>query len=220
MSKTKTEVVIISRQTLLRRALVSLLSSYTDFRVQGDCTCSKDIPILENELLPRLFIIDAELSFHEIGEILNLHKNSFNKAAILGSLYNKRKLIELLPLKADGYLTSDLTENELNNLLIKLMGGSKVFADSLMPEMVEKLSAKAEEDMEERRGAQLTPREREILKLLAAGASNSQIAQKLVISVYTVKNHVHNILEKLGIENRTQLAAYALTRGLVGERAI
>ena len=73
---------------------------------------------------------------------------------------------------------------------------------------------RSEEQPEEPIPDVLTPRERELLHCVAAGDTNRQIAEKLVIAENTVKNHIKNILEKLDLENRVQLAAYAVRHGL------
>ncbi|MFZ5640193.1 MAG: response regulator transcription factor [Bacillota bacterium] len=210
-------LVIISRQLLLRRALACLLTSGMRYGEVKEYGSGGEIGISAGRTVRSIYIIDAELPEAEIGELINLVWRSHDKVIIFGSSYNKERLVELISFKADGYFTTDLPEAELPVFLEKVRQGGPVIADNLIPEMVNKLSDTAKGGTEDKKACSLlTPREKEILKLLAAGNTNDQIAKKLVISIYTVKNHVHNILEKLGITNRTQLVSFALTRGLVG----
>ncbi len=210
-------LVIVSRQALLRRALACLLISRLRYGEVKEYGSGGEIGLSSGITGHSIYIVDAELPDAEIGEIINLASSSHDKAIIFGSSYSKGRLVELMVLKADGYFTTDLPEAELQVFLEKVWQGGPVIADNLIPEMVNKLSDTAKGGIEDKNAySLLTPREKEILKLLAAGSTNDQIAKKLVISIYTVKNHVHNILEKLGITNRTQLVSFALTRGLVG----
>lgn len=208
--------VIVSRQVLWRHALACLLMSWTHYETIQECGCAGEIDLLAQSKGCFEYIIDAELPDDQIGEIVKLSANNHNKVVIIGSSYNKKRLIELMALKADGYLTTDLSSEEFLMMMEKVWQGGSVIADSLIPDLVNKLSDLSGDRTEEKKAFNtLTPREEEILKLLAAGCTNLQIAKKLFISIYTVKNHVHNILEKLGISNRAQLVSYALTSGLV-----
>ncbi len=211
----KIAVYVISEQLLFRRGLVSLVSSWAQYEVMEELSSCPDIKRMTTGLSNSLFIVDAEIPCAEISKLIGSFKNELCRIVLLGSVYNKKRILQLLSLKADGYFTTDVSENEFLLLLDKVLSGATIIADSLVPELVESMSANLTELEEEQKDAVLTPREKEILRLLATGSSNSQIAQKLVISIYTVKNHVHNILEKLGIDNRTKLVSYALTRGLV-----
>jgi len=211
----KPALIIVSQQVLFRRALAYLFSSGAQYEVTAECGGPDELPSGEQVTGYCLFIVDAELPDSQIHQVADFARNSHHKIVILGSVNNKQRLVKLMPLKADGYFTTDLSEQELPALLEKVERGGPVIADSLVPELVNKVSRALDENTADEGYASLTPREKEILKLLATGSTNGQIAKKLVISVSTVKNHVHNILDKLGINNRSQLVSYALTRGLV-----
>ncbi len=210
----KPALYIISRQTLLRQALSHLLSGSNRFREINGSVCFSESRLKAGALEENTwFIIDAELPDYEIQELLLLANRGGGRVIILGSSYNAKRIIELMPLKADGYLTTDSPQDELFAILEKVESGGPVIADSLIPDMMNRLSASLQVKPEKE--ILLTPREQEILELLAQGYTNGQIAKKLIISVNTVKNHVHNILEKLGVSNRAKLVSYAMTRGLV-----
>jgi len=208
----KTALVIISRQALIRHVLACLLSSLANCEEVVECGSPQEIPLRTEDANRRVFIIDAELPDSQIVEVINLAYNNRHKVVILGSSYNKKRLVDLIALKADGYFTTDMSENELMVLLKKVELGGPVIAESLVSELVDKLTGAQKEDIEEKSYNMLTPREKELLKLLTKGYTNDQIAKNLMISIFTVKNHVHNILEKLEISNRAQLISYVLTR--------
>lgn len=208
----KPEIVIISRQVLFRHALACFLSSYTEYNVTGEFSCCNEMNFSE-QVNRVVFIIDAELEDTDIETIVDYARANHNKVIILGNVNFRKRLVELMTFMADGYLTSDLSDREFSALLEKVEKGDTVISDSLVSEMVSRLAGKSKDDILEKINTLLTLREKEILKFLVAGATNNQIAKRLVISVYTVKNHVHNILEKLGLDNRTQLVSLALNPG-------
>lgn len=207
-------IAIISHQILYRRALAYLLTALTGFTVQGEYQCSDDLDSAGNNKESCIYIIDAELPQSEIAAVVKLAHHRKNRSVILGSPVCRARLVELIPLRADGYFTTDISDAELAELLTKVENGGPVIADSLLPEIVNKFSEQAGENCKQQKQNLLTPREKEIVRLLTTGRTNTQIANELVISIYTVKNHVHNILDKLGAKNRSELVSYALTYGL------
>jgi NarL family two-component system response regulator LiaR len=131
---------------------------------------------------------------------------------ILTSSESDEHLREAVSLGISGYLLKNLDGEELFDLLAGIERGeaamTRAMAARLMKNVANARAATPEED-------HLTERELDVLRLVARGDSNMQIAEELVISVNTVKSHLKNILSKLGMENRTQVAAYALEKGLV-----
>jgi DNA-binding NarL/FixJ family response regulator len=125
-------------------------------------------------------------------------------------------LYEAVQVGVAGYLLKSLDANELFDLLQGVTRGESAMTRAMAAKL---LKAVATRLADEERGEQaLTERELFVLRLVASGASNHEIAQKLMISVNTVKSHLKNILEKLQLENRTQAATYALKHGLVSPR--
>lgn len=213
----RTGVIVISQQALLRMAIISVLKAQDEYEIIGEYECYPEINSITQRSEPCCVILDADMSVSQIENLVKLFKKSGNKVIILGSIYDKNRLVELMPLEADGYLTTDLGENEILELLAKVRQDGQAFSSSLIPELVCRLNSKLTSYNESEKVNMLTNREKEVLKLLACGYTNGQIAQKLVISVYTVKNHVHSILDKMAIDNRAQLVSYVLTKGLVNQ---
>jgi DNA-binding NarL/FixJ family response regulator len=109
-----------------------------------------------------------------------------------------------------GYLLKDLDAEELFSLLSGIEKGEAAMTRSMAAKLLKNISRPAEPGLQD-----LTEREIEVLKEIAVGASNQQIAENLHITVNTVKTHLKNILGKLQVDNRTQAAAYAIRVGLV-----
>jgi DNA-binding NarL/FixJ family response regulator len=117
---------------------------------------------------------------------------------------------------ARGYLLKNLEPEELFDYLAGISRGeapiSRAMAAKILSEFASQTGPRTAESSET--GELLTPREKEVLALVAAGSTNKEIALALTLTENTVKNHLRNILEKLHLENRTQAAAYALKHGL------
>lgn len=214
----QTKVCLIGEQVLIRRGLAALITLNPHYMVKGEFNAVNDALSIINSLEQCLYIVDVELAASQIGDLIKNVRTGIGRVVIFGAIYSKRKLVELLTLKADGYFLSNLSESDFFAMLEKVRKGMPVIADDLIPELVNVFSAQTA-NTEIEKLFLLTPREKEILQLLAEGYTNQRIAKKLIISVYTVKNHVHNMLDKIGIQNRTQLVSYAFNSGLVKGQA-
>jgi DNA-binding NarL/FixJ family response regulator len=126
-------------------------------------------------------------------------------------------LFEAVSSGAHGYLLKNMRPEELFELLEGALAGEAVIAAPMAQRILRAFVSEAHRRAELGEGqAELSPREMEVLDLASQGATNKEIADKLFISVGTVKNHIHNILEKLHLKNRAQIAAYARMRRLTG----
>jgi len=210
------KLILISKQTLQYHALACLLSTCTKYQSIEEYQSWPEVTLRNDHTDRCMYLVDAEMPNSQFNELIFFARKYHDKVAIIGSSYNKDRLINLLSLKADAYLTLECSKDDFIRQLKRIEMDEQVIADCLIPLMVDKLSDKSDEKHMVKMYGSLTAREKQILNFLAAGYTNNQIAEELVISVYTVKNHVHNVLEKLGFENRTQLASYAFTGGFIG----
>jgi DNA-binding NarL/FixJ family response regulator len=141
------------------------------------------------------------------------------KVIMLTVSEEEEDLFEAISSGAHGYLLKNLRPEELFERLEGALRGEAVIAapmaQRILDAFVQQAHRKAELGQEE---VELSPREREVLELVSLGATNKEIANQLYISVGTVKNHIHNILEKLHLKNRAQMAAYARMRRVAGWR--
>jgi DNA-binding NarL/FixJ family response regulator len=125
-------------------------------------------------------------------------------------------LYEAVQIGVSGYLLKSLDATELFDLLTGVVKGETAMTRTLASKLLKAVANRLADD--EKGEQALTERELYVLRLVASGATNSEIADKLSISINTVKSHLKNILGKLQLENRTQAATYALKHGLVSPR--
>lgn len=211
-----TKIIIINKQILQGHALACLLAACTKYDSIEEYQFWPEFAFRRDHTEKYLFLVDAEMPDSQFNELMHFAGKHCDKVAVIGSTYNKDRLINLLSFKADAYLTLECSKDDFIRQLKRIELDEQVIADCLIPLMVEKLSKISVEKDRCNMYSSLTAREKQILNFLAAGYTNNQIAEELIISVYTVKNHVHNVLEKLGFENRTQLVSYAFAGGFIG----
>jgi len=125
-------------------------------------------------------------------------------------------LFEAIKSGAEGYLLKNMSEAELESTLNALSAGEPALSPRLAAKILDEFARLGREPaMKEEQRDDLTPREREVLQLVAEGATNKEIAASLYLSEHTVNFHMKNILSKLHLRNRAQAVAYAIRTGLV-----
>jgi DNA-binding NarL/FixJ family response regulator len=124
-------------------------------------------------------------------------------------------LFEAIKSGASGYLLKDLRPEELFDLIRGVLRGETPISPAVAGKLLSEFRRRPRRDPTDTAGWDLTPRELEVLQLVTEGLSNAEISARLFIVEGTVKNHLHNILEKLHLENRLQAATYAIREGLV-----
>jgi NarL family two-component system response regulator LiaR len=132
---------------------------------------------------------------------------------VLTSFLDDERVVPAIKAGATSYLLKDVAATDL----ARAIRGARAGQAQLHPEVARRLMQQVTTPRKAEAGAQLTDREREVLRLLAEGRSNKEIARSLVVSERTVKGHVSNILGKLGLQDRTQAALYAVRHGLATE---
>ena len=210
------KVLIADDHKLFRQGLISLMKTREDLvEVIGEAETGKDAVRLAEQLHPDVVLMDIYMPH---GDGLNATKEIRERfpgiaVVILTASENDEHLYEAVKLGVSGYLLKSLDAKELFELLAGIIEGEAALTKSMATRL---LKGVAKRSMDTAKGEEaLTERELIVLRLVAIGASNPKIAEKLSISVNTVKSHLKNILSKLQLENRTQAAAYAVKSGLV-----
>jgi len=144
-------------------------------------------------------------------EVLRKSKNKKQKILILTIHNEVEYLMKAVEIGVEGYVLKDAESSVLKKAINKVYSGENYIDFTMIPMMNEKMSQEKEQVDDEK----LTRREIEVLKLLAEGLFNKEIAYKLSISEKTVKNHVSNIFKKIGVFDRTQAAVYAIKNNIV-----
>ena len=212
-------ILLVDDHTLFREGLESLLSR-RDINIVAAVGSGQEGLRLATELKPDVVLLDMRMPEMDGMEVLRqLRKNGFsNPVAMLTTSSDERDLVESLRSGAQGYLLKDMEPDQLVLALRDIVAGKTVVAPEPAPGQAPVLARVVQGDSispaEESPFAKLTPRENEILALLAEGQSNKVIARNLGISDGTVKLHVKSILRKLGVHSRVEAAVIAVEHGL------
>ena len=218
------DLKILHRNRLFSECLVSVLSEGDRFQVSHvDHTGSDYLRAIE-ERPPDVVLIDLDLP-EQLSVVLTGHiRERLPQAKIILLAHAKAlqahgdaedKLLECLAAGADGCVLEESSLRELQAAVEKVVAGDKFYSPEIVPSMCDRLvqAARGASWRQRVKSVDLTPRELEVVSLIAEDLSNKQIARRLSLSLYTVKNHVHNIVEKLQVDNRFKAVEYARQRG-------
>lgn len=208
----KINVLIIDDHYMVRRGLITLLENFEDFTVVGDVgdarigleLCNQHHPdvVLMDIIMPGMDGVAATRAIRE--------KHPDTQVIALTSFHDETQVQEALKAGAIGYLMKNVSVDELANAVRRAHQGQPTLA----PEAAQALISATVRPPA--LGHDLTEREREVLSLMVEGLNNREIAERLVISNSTVKNHVSNILDKLRTSSRTQAVAMAVEHRIIG----
>ncbi len=196
-----------------RQAMRLILESDQMFEIVGEATHGKEVIQLTEELTPDLVLIDINMPVLDGLQATGILKERFPaiKIVIVTVSDDASDLFEAFKRGAQGYLLKNLHPEFWLEYLHSLLTDEITIPRKVAHRMLKEFN----QPTETRQDPSLTGREKEILSLVAKGWSNKEIAAKLVISEYTVKNHLKNIMQKLHLRNRVQLTRYAYEHGWV-----
>jgi len=213
----KNRLLIVDDHVVLREALSDFLDHQPDFEVVGEAGTMNEAVAKAIELEPDMILMDVGLPDGSGVEATRsiLTQRPDIKIMMLTINDSDETLLDAIRSGAKGYLMKNTTSNSLIASL-RALGRGEVALSREMTGRVMAGLAKGRSSSRETNSAadQLTSRELEVLVEVSNGATNKEIAEHLFISVNTVKNHVHDILEKLGLKNRRQAALFAIRHGL------
>ncbi len=204
----KATILLIDDHPMLRNGVKQLLSLDTTLTVVGEAGDGIQGVKLAEELDPDLILLDLNMPGMNGFETLDqLRLRSLSGRIVVFSVSNySDDLITALKRGSDGYLLKDMEPEELLAALKQAAAGKMVVSPTLTPILAQSLREDRSEG--ERDIDQLTPRERDILKLIAQGLSNKMIARKLDITESTVKVHVKHLLKKMKLKSRVEVAVW------------
>ena len=209
------QVLIVDDHAIVRDGIRSLLSTIDDMDVVGEAATGKEAITLFNRLHPDIVLMDLvmpEMDGIQAIEAI-MKRNPAAKILVLTSFATDDKVFPAIKAGASGYLLKDSDSEELVRSIREVQRGES----SIDPKIARKLLLELSDPPPQPSPTEvdpLTERELEVLKFVARGQSNGEIAQHLVISEGTVRTHVSNILGKLHLASRTQATLYALRKGL------
>jgi DNA-binding NarL/FixJ family response regulator len=222
----KIRVLVADDQNLFREMMVGYLERESDIQVVGQAVSGADTMSKTTELSPDVVLLDIQLGDLDGLEVTRAIKQRRpeTRVVLLTGFHNEEYIYRAFQLGASGYLSKDTSMDRVLEAVRKAHKGDALLEPTSTTRIIreyERLSQMGPNHAESRAVeppngmlVKLTPREREILALIADGLSNQEIASRLFISEYTVKTHVSNLFRKLGINDRVQAVLYALARGI------
>lgn len=224
MTERSIRVLHADDQRVVREGLGMLLDLLPGVEVVGAATDGEEALALATRLRPDVVLMDLRMPRCDGVEATRLlrERDPEIKVIVLTTYADDRSVIDALRAGARGYLTKDSGAAEIRRALEQVVAGQAVIDPAVQHHLVAAIAAAPEPAVAEPAVAPLpdglTPREAEVLALVAEGLSNTEIADRLVISAATVKTHVNHILTKIGVNARAQAVGYAHRHGLVSPK--
>jgi DNA-binding NarL/FixJ family response regulator len=220
------KVLIADDQAMIRDGLAALLSAADDIEVVGQAADGREAVELTRELSPDVVVMDVRMpnmdGLAATAEILGEHGDADPagpRVLVLTTFDLDDYVYEALGAGASGFLLKDASADDLMTGVRVVAAGDALLAPSITRRLIGDFARRRHHGRPNpKANATLTPRELEVLALIARGLSNAEIADELVLAEQTVKTHVGRILTKLGLRDRTQAVVYAYENGLTGHR--
>ena len=208
------KIMIADDHSMIREGLKSLLELEGDIQVVAEAEDGVDCLEKLKICTPDVLLLDINMPRKNGLEVLQTLKSSKSKVKVLVlTVHNEVEyLMKAVDIGVDGYILKDSESAELKKAIFSIVEGENYIQPSLIPSLNSKM---IEKNRDEGKIESLTKRELEVLKLLAVGMYNKEVAEKLNISERTVKNHVSNIFKKIEVTDRTQAAVFALQKILL-----
>lgn len=208
-------VLIVDDHALVRQGVRAFLETQPDITVLADVGSGAEAVRLAPELVPDVVLMDLVMPEMDGVEATRRVKQASprSQVIVLTSYHQDEHIFPAIRAGALSYLLKDVDSEELASAVRKAARGEAVLHPRVAARVVQELHGAIQSTLNP--FTELSERELEVLKLIADGASNSEIAERLVISEKTVKSHVSNILSKLHVLDRTQAAVYAWREGVV-----
>ncbi|KPL78674.1 hypothetical protein ADN00_05320 [Ornatilinea apprima] len=210
----KIHLLIADDHRVVREGLKAFIAPTPGFEIVGEASNGAEAVDLASRLKPDVILLDLMMpGMDGIEATQQIRQNNPNaRVVIITSFMEEDRVIHAVKAGAAGYLLKDSSPLEIENAIREVVKGGSAFPSRIASILVKEINRPQEKPKDK---IPLTEREIEILKLIARGYSNQQIADELFLSVWTVRTYVSTVLEKLAVENRTLATLYALREGLV-----
>lgn len=213
-------IVIADDHPIFRDGLRRLLETESDLKVIGEASDGEEAVKMAGQLKPDILLLDLAMPKHTGLEALRDMSNASNsnpvRVILLTAAAEKNQIVEALQLGARGVVLKDSATQLLLKSIHTVMSGEYWVGRESVSNLVQYLRTLVQSSGEEARQKKfgLTPRELEIVSAVVAGYSNKEIAEYFKISEDTVKHHLSNIFDKLGVDTRLELALFAVNQSL------
>lgn len=212
------KILVVEDHENTRKSIVYGLKTFGDFSFISEAENGLQAIEMTKKNQPDLVLMDIIMpiknGIEATKEIKKLYPDI--KIIMLTSVHDRENVIEAFSSEINAYCMKSIKISELLNVIKMVLGGTVWIAPEIASYVLDFIKIKRNSDKTETQDDfGLTEREKEILSLLAAGLSNKDIAEKLFLSLHTVKNHVKSIIQKLSVKDRTQAAILALKEKLI-----
>ena len=215
--KSKTKILIADDHPLLRESLRQALSSQKDMEVIGEASDGEETVNLVSQLKPDIVVLDIMMpKLNGIEASKQIKQIAPTIAILILTAYDDDNyVLGLLEAGAAGYLLKSARGEHVVEAIRSIQAGESVLHPSIIEKLLKRAISKSAAVEESKVNEILSDREAEMLKLLATGMSNKQIAEKLCLSLRTVKAHMSNIFTKMNVASRSEALVEALKLGLL-----
>ncbi len=209
----KIRLLLIEDNRLLHDGIISILNSQDDIKIISPAVDNETNISKIKQLKPDIILLDLGLRSRSSLNMVETVKKDFPGAKII--------VMDLAPVQSDinlfinagasGFILKDAALEDFLSTIRTVAGGSKVVPPNLNESLFSQIVENALKDGKKKliSAARMTKREREVIELIGNGLSNKEIAQKLCISTFTVKSHIHNIMEKFALHTRLEVASFS-----------
>jgi DNA-binding NarL/FixJ family response regulator len=213
----KIRVLLVDDHTILRAGLKMMLNAQPDIEVVGEASDGRRAIAEAQRLQPGVILMDITMPEYNGIEATRQVKRLLPdvRVLVLTMHENEEYLFQVLRAGASGYMLKEVADTELISAIRLVNRGSFYLSSSAQSMMVGDYLQRVRSGEEHDSYSELTEREREILKLVAEGYTNNQIAERLFISPKTVDTHRTHVMDKLNLHSRAELVKYAMRRGLI-----
>ncbi|HLX13037.1 MAG TPA: response regulator transcription factor [Bacteroidota bacterium] len=216
----KIRLLLIEDNRLLREGISALINGYEDVRVVATLSASENVLEKIRSVKPDVMLIDLGLRSHNSLQLVQTTKTGSHvtKVIAMDLIPTQEDVLEFVRAGVDGFILKDATIEDFVKTIRSVAKGIKVLPPILTESLFTQIVAHALKGSNGSaskvlESVRMTRRERQVIELISDGMSNKEIAQKLNLSTFTVKSHVHNVLEKLALHTRVQIAGYAHASG-------
>jgi DNA-binding NarL/FixJ family response regulator len=209
--------LVVDDQELFRRGLTMLLSAEPGIQVVGEAGDGDEGVALAESVAPDVVLLDIRMPKRTGLEACSTIKQAVPAAKIIMLTVSDEEadLYEAVKSGASGYLLKDSSIEEVSQAVRVVADGQSLISPSMAVKLIDEFKQMSRPERENVGGLRLTERELEVLRLVARGLNNREVAKNLFISENTVKNHVRNILEKLQLHSRMEAVMYAVREKLL-----
>jgi DNA-binding NarL/FixJ family response regulator len=215
----KLRVLVCDDHALFRRGLKMVLDEEPDLELVGEASDGAEVVVRAQELMPDVILMDVRMPKRSGIEAAGEIKDSLPHVKILMLTISddEADLYEAIKAGASGYLLKEIPIEEVADAIRSVWAGQSRISPSMASKLLTEFAAmtKASDEKPQMPAPKLTDREMEVLRLVAKGLNNRDIAGRLFISENTVKNHIRNILEKLHLHSRMEAVVYAVREKMI-----